>query len=72
MVIVNLTVEICAHGSVRVFPIAEPNAVVVRISTKVDDDAHENETDKCNDLDAAEPELEFAEYAYAKQVDTED
>lgn len=57
MLVVDFSQEIYAHGAVRVVPVAEANAVMLRVSPKVDDDAHENKTDECDDFDAAKPEL---------------
>ena len=52
-------------------PVAEAYAVVPGVATEVDDDSHEDEADECDDLDAAEPELKLAEYAYTEEVHTE-
>ena len=71
VVVVHLTVEVRAHGPIWVVPITEPEAVVLGVPAEVDDDAHEDEADERDDLDAAEPELELAEDAYAEEVDTE-
>ena len=71
MVVVDLLVEILPHGAIRVVPVAEAEAVVLGVPAEVDDDTHEDETDECDDFDAAEPELKFAEDAYAEEVYTE-
>ena len=52
-------------------PVPKTDAVVARVSTKIDDDAHEEQSNEGDDLDAAEPELEFTEDAYAEEVYTE-
>ena len=44
----------------------------LRVAAKVDDDAHEDEADERDDLDTAEPELEFTEHPDAKEVDSKD
>ena len=72
VVVVHLAVEVRAHRPVRVVPVAEPDAVVPRVPAEVDDDAHEDEADERDDLDAAEPELELAEDAHAEEVHSED
>ena len=72
MFIVHMIEEVRAHRSVWVIPIAKANAVVVWITSKVNDDTHQNETDEGDDLDAAEPELKFAENADSEKVDCED
>lgn len=64
--------EVVAHGPVGVLPVPEADAVVPRVSAEVDDDAHEQQADERDDLDAAEPELQLAEHADTEQVDEED
>ena len=66
LLVVDLGLDIRTHGPMWGFPVAETDAVVLRVTSEVDDDAHENETDECDDLDAAEPEFELAEDADAE------
>lgn len=64
--------EVRAHGALWGLPVAESDAVVLRVSSEVDDDAQEQQTDQCDDLDTAEPELKLAEYPDAEEVHSED
>ena len=68
----HLAEQVGAHGAVGVLPVAEAIAVMVRVATEVDDDTHEDETDERDDLDAAEPELEFSEDTDTEHIDDED
>ena len=72
MVVVNLAVQVCAHGSVRVFPISEPVPVMFGIAAKINDDTHKEETNEGENLQAAKPKLELAKDANSEQVDEED
>ena len=68
----DLIEKIVTHGTIGWIPVSEANSVVFGVSTEVDDDAHQEEPDKRNDLETAEPELKLAEYADTEQVDQED
>ena len=72
MLVLNGGREVLAHRAVWVIPVPETDAVVARVSTKIDDDAHKEQANEGDDLDAAEPEFELAEDADAEEVDDED
>lgn len=45
----DLVKQVLAHGTVRRLPVTEPKAIMVGVSTKVDDNAHEQKANKCDD-----------------------
>lgn len=49
------------------FPVAETNAVMMWVAAKINDNAHQEQPDKCYHFDTAEPELELS-----KDSDTEE
>ena len=59
VVVVDLRVEIRAHRTIRVIPVAEAKPVMPGVSAKIDNYAHQQQADESNDFDAAEPELQF-------------
>lgn len=40
---------------------SESDSVMMGVSSKIDDDAKENQSDQCKDFDRAEPEFQFSE-----------
>lgn len=61
----HLTEKIDAHRAIWMIPVTEPDTVVARITAEIDDDTHQYQADKCDDLDAAKPELKLSEEPYA-------
>lgn len=61
MLVMHFAEEVGTHGTVLVTPVAEADAVVAWIASEVDNDAHEDEADEGDDLDATKPELELSE-----------
>lgn len=53
-------------------PVAEADAVVLGVTSEVDDDAHEQQTNQREHLDATKPELELAKKADSEKVHSED
>jgi len=47
--VMNLVEQVFAHGTVRGLPVPKPDTVVLRISTKVDNDPHEEKADESDD-----------------------
>ena len=71
MLVLNGGREVLAHRAVWVIPVPETDAVVARVSTKIDDDAHKEQANEGDDLDAAEPEFEFSEHTDTQEVHRE-
>lgn len=61
------TVELIEGAGV--LPVAETNTVVARSTSKVKDDAHNDETDDGHDLDEREPELRLAVVLHTAEVE---
>jgi len=70
--IVYLLQKIVPHGTSRVLPVAETNAVMLGISAEINHYPHDQETYESYDFDAAKPEFQFSEYPDAKQINNED
>lgn len=68
----NLLVKVLAQRTVRRIPVSETNSIMFRISSKINDDTHQDQCDQGDDLDARKPELQFPEHANAEEVDKED
>ena len=45
----NLVEQVFAHGTVWSLPVPKPDTIVLRIPTKVDNDAHEEQADESDD-----------------------
>ena len=71
MLIVHLGLQIFAHRSIRMIPVAEAQAVMPRIAPKVDDNTHEQQADERDDLDATKPKFQLSEYSDAEQIHKE-
>lgn len=68
----NLFLKVFTQWAVRRIPVSETNPIVFRISSEINDDAHQDQCDQGDDLDAREPELQFPEHANAEEVNKED
>ena len=73
MLVVNLTDEVVAQGSIRGVPVSKPNTVVLWVSAEVNDqlESHHDQSYQGDDLDTAEPELKLSEDADSHHVDRE-
>ena len=57
---VYLVEQVGSHRSIRVAPVAEAVAIMVRVSAKVNDDPHEDESHEARNLEHAKTELALA------------
>ena len=72
MQLVYLAEEVGAHRPIGMAPVAETDAVMVRVASEVDDNPHEDEADQGDDLDHAKPELQFSEKPDTEEIDRKD
>ena len=54
------------------YPVTEPEPVMGRSPTQIDNETNDNETDDSHDLDRCKPKLAFTESPSAQKVDDED
>jgi hypothetical protein len=65
----NLVKKVATQGPIRRVPVSESNAVMLGVSSQIDNDTEHDQANQSNYFDAGKPEFEFSEHPDTKKVD---